>query len=66
MFAAAKVGVHLSRQNSILGDVRASRVLVQWKEEEPCDAHYKTDGGEVRWELEEDWGAAEGEEARCW
>jgi hypothetical protein len=38
LLTAAKVGVHLAREQSILGDVGLARVLVQWEQENPDDA----------------------------
>ncbi len=65
MFGAAKVGVDLAGEDGVLGDVCVAGVLVKREEQKPCDAYYDEQGGEVGWELEQDRGAAEGEEARC-
>lgn len=38
LVAAAEVGMYLARQKCILGYIRLSRVVVERKKEEPCDA----------------------------
>lgn len=48
MFAAAKVGVYLAREDRILGDVCLATVFVEWEEEQPRYAHDDAYEGEVR------------------
>lgn len=60
MFAAAKVSVNLAGEDRVLGNVRLSRVFVQWQKEKPCYADQDVYGREVRWQFEEDRRPPEG------
>jgi hypothetical protein len=40
--------MYLAWQQGILGDVCSTRVIVEWKKEEPDDADEDTQKGEVR------------------
>jgi hypothetical protein len=53
LVATCEIGMHLSGKKCILGDVGAPRVVVQRQHEEPCDADYDTEEGEVRREFEQ-------------
>ena len=63
MFAAAKMGVDLTREDGVFGDVGLAAVLIEREEEEPGGADQDAEGGEVGGQFEEERGGAEGEEA---
>lgn len=64
MFAAAKVSVNLAGEDRVLGNVRLSRVFVQWQKEKPCYADQDAYRREVWWQFEEDRRPPEGQQAR--
>lgn len=49
--------MHLARQKGIFGNVGSSGVVVERKDEQPCDAYYDAEKGQVWWEFE-DFGIA--------
>ena len=45
LIAAAKVGVHLARQERIFRDVRSAGIFVEWEEKQPDDADEDAENG---------------------
>jgi hypothetical protein len=58
LLAAAKVRVHLARQQRVLRDVRAARVAVARQQQQPRDAHGNAQQRQVRRQLRDDDGAS--------
>ena len=65
VLAAAKVRVHLARQQGVLGHVRLARVVVQRQDQQPGNADDDAQGGQVGRDLE-DAGVAPERQQRGW
>lgn len=53
LIATGEIGMHLSGQQRILGNVCAPGVVVEWEDEKPGYADYNAEEGEVGREFEQ-------------
>lgn len=65
VFAAGEVRVDLARQEGVLRDIGAARVVVEGQDQQPCYADDDAEGGEVGRDLEDAGISAERQYRRC-